>query len=182
MEFGFYDIIFVLGALIAMAGYQNCSRRGMLLTSVAVFICYIIYSYGAGAAGLVTMCIALAGLSFQIVIPERYLEKTLAIRNMAALLCVVAATGFIYNTPADIYPLIGFAMARLGEVEKCSQRIRMAYIGSYICWILYAIELGLISLFVCQYLIVISLLIATWNHERGLRKLALAPELVKSPA
>lgn len=176
VEFTVFDFVLWFGIFVAMMSYQAKERRTILFLGIVVILSYVLYSYGTGAmAGMITAVIALAALIFQAAIPDRYLEKTFFIRNAAALLCIFAALSYIYNEPADIYPLIGFIFARFAEAQACSQRIRLAYIGSYAAWALYAAELGLMSLYITQCFAVFSLLYAIWNFEQKRKKAVPAP-------
>ena len=176
MEMALHEALMWVGTLVAMSSYHQKSRHSILIFGLVAQIFYVVYAYYAGAmAGFMIMSIAFFAKVTQALIPERHLAKTFYLRNGIALLGIILGLCFIYETPSDLYPLIGFIFGRISEAQSCTQKMRFSCMASNTAWILYAVEMGLFAFFISNLIFAASLLLSVWNHEQERKKTVLIP-------
>jgi hypothetical protein len=145
---------------------QMKSRQWMLRARFVGAILYSSYFYlkeaHAGFLGSMTNCI---GAFVQIVVPEKYAQKTFKIRFGIAL--ILASFGlYMFAGTSGVLPMIAVMVVRFSEIQSCVQRIRFGLLISQCCWLIYSIDLMILPFIMTEIILISSNLWATWKFYR----------------
>lgn len=132
------SLIWLSGYCIAILCPHVKNRRTMMFLKFISDLLAGTYLYLiGGTSGALGCIIAGTGAAIQAVTPEKYLSSSLITRIIIATILAVTGGVLIYKSPVDILPLLGVVIARFGELQKSTQRIRYVYLGTGFLWIIY---------------------------------------------
>ncbi len=168
-------IFLVLGTLLSATTALTRDRSAILMFALACATSYAVYwaIEGQMVALAITMA-AMAGTAIQLFTPQRLLASTFIPRLGSAL--VIAAIGFAltYKGYADLLPLTGFLIARVGEVCTRGYLIRGGYLVSTALWLAFAHLTGNDMAALCNLLVLAVQLYANLRDMPSLAGLRLA--------
>jgi hypothetical protein len=131
----------------------------------AIFAAY--YFYGVGADSAVIACIISAlSTGVQCLFNDKVLETTKSLRFSFGVIAAFIGVAVSVNTANEALPLVALVISRFAEIQSCKQRIRLGFLLVQILWVVYALNAGLLLLYVAENLHLLSNLYAIWQYER----------------
>lgn len=149
-HFDYSYVFFVIYLISIIALYMNKRKEQILMLNVSACVFAGIYLFmNDGQAGVVACAAAASGSLFQLC-AERYLTNfpKMKLLLIKAVGCTVFATiGIIavYESFSDLYLVVAIVLCRSSEMLRRQDHLRMGYLVAEALWLLYAVDIGLVS-------------------------------------
>jgi len=167
-----HDLIYIGAFFLSVMHFHAPTRQMMMLIK---FVCCSLCAYYFHLLGMETAMYAgiIAGLGglLQACFSDAMLQKTRILRSLLAVMLALAAIIVTGGFGGESLPLVAVIIARLSEAQGAQQRIRMGYVLSQLCWIMFAFEQGLMLVLVTENLNLLSNLIAIWRGEQARKRI-----------
>lgn len=169
--FAAVDLIYVCAFFIGFCHFHARTRRRMMLMKLVACCLTGVYFHLIDAdTAMMASVIAGMGALFQACFNEDMLAKTVKLRIGFAVSLAVSSIAICASNSLEALPLVATINARLCEVQSSQQRIRIGYLMSSVCWIVYGVSSGLILIYVTENLNMLSNMAAIWKEEQKRKK------------
>lgn len=162
-----YEFAFIIAFIFNFYNFHASSRQCMMCMRVfgAIFAAYYFYGVGAQSAVIACMISALSS-GVQALFNDKLLESTKSFRLALGIIAAVLGLLVSVNNANEALPLVALVISRLAEAQSCKQRIRLGFLFVQILWVVYALNSGLLLLYIAENLHLLSNLYAIWCYER----------------
>jgi len=132
----------------------------------SAFLCSCFYYAILGEwSGFICSAVAVLGFVIQASLPHLRKQKYAAHRAIVSVSVILFAVGFMYQSPADILPIIGFSCARLYEAQLDEHRLRFGYAVCGAFWFAYTVTIFNPVLMIAYFCIWASAIDAYVRHK-----------------
>ena len=165
VSFALAEIIVVVAFMCAGAAVFMPSRTWMMRIRLISTSSYSVYFFLKEAySGCFGSMIAFLGTVTQVVVPEKYLDRTLKLR--AGIAVALAICGMVVFWGAEsMLPLLAMIIARMSEIQSCQQRIRIGFLCAQSVWLAFAFESGLMPFIMTETILLGVTICAIAKHE-----------------
>ena len=176
--FEWANLVYLVACMIGWCVLFINNRRRMMALKVVGNFFSIAYFIMLGAhTAVLAIVIATLGSFMQGVFPDRMLAKTVFLRTGIAVSLAVAGMFTMAHDVSQLWPLVAVVIARISEVQSCTQRIRFGFLFAQMCWIAYAVEQNMLLLYVTENIATALNAFSIWRFEQQ-RKKAVAVQAV----
>ncbi|MBI1363404.1 MAG: hypothetical protein GC134_05415 [Proteobacteria bacterium] len=157
----------IMGYLVALKMFHVRRRRMFLLINAASCLPFVYYllSEQAFTGALVSSMVGINCL-LMAALPEHDSPRVKKLRVGFALTVIACGTWFMYKAPSDLLPMLAFIIARLGETQSNTQRIRYAFMPVQLLWMGYGYLSGAYVIVGGEFALLLSNLLASNRHRR----------------
>lgn len=139
----FVSFVMIIGCVLGILGPQLKSRLMMMGGVASSFLCSCIYYAMLGEwSGFICSAVAVVGFLIQAGVPQLKKVEYAFQRAFVSVLVIVVAVSFMYQSPADLLPILGFTCARLHEASLNEQRVRSGYVIAGGLWVAYTMTIA----------------------------------------